>query len=191
MAGTLLPIYDDFVAGMRDLFENEQPTKEMINNITEDVMCAASNQNPYKVLAVLTQVTKGLQAARDMAVQAVYNQLQGFSPASAEVFNNGKNFTSSGLQVPLVFRDAVDVDYNYAANDDLDASEYGSRNYSAIIADEERWKAKLKLLTKEKNLRQENILYEHPRMQPIAASVKHKLAFLGTWAELQRNAEVS
>lgn len=188
---TLTGNYEDFVVGMRDLFNNAVPSKDMIEIIRQDVIVACVNVNKYQALAILTQVAKGVEEARKLAAETLLNNLPNFSPASAELFNNGKNFASSGLPTPLIFRDAVDVEYNYAANDDLDPSEYGNRRIQDILSDEERWKAKLKLLTKEKNLRQENIRYEHPRMLPIATSVKHKLSFLGTQSELLRNANLT
>lgn len=181
--------YADFVKELREVIYTAEPEKGMIDQIKSDVISACAGQNEYKALAVLTQMAKGFEEARKQAETYLKNQMAGMNLQSAMPFNGGKNFTSSGLATPLVFRDRVTAEYNYAANDDLDPDEYGSRTYSAIVADEARWKAKLKLLTKEKGLREENILYEHPRMQAVAGTVKHTLSFLGTQAEVLRNAE--
>ena len=181
--------YDDFVAGIRRLASDAVPRKEMIDEVRDDILYATQNVNPFLTLAILTQLAKGAEQARQIASAAVIAAIQGNNSPSATPFNNGKNFTSSGLASPLVFRDAVEADYNYASNDDLDPSEFGNRTFGTIQSDENTLRARLKLLTKEKKLRAENILFAHPRMQ--ASNIKHKLSFIGTQAEVLRNAELA
>ena len=182
--------YADFVKELREVISTATPDKAMIDRIKSDAIAACSNQNEYKAYAAITQIAKGFEEARKQAETYLKSQITGLDLQSASPFNQGRNFTSSGLASPLVFRDRVTCDYNYPANDDLDPSEYGNRRIQDILSDEERWKAKLKLLTKEKKLRQENILFEHPRMQAVSGTVEHTLSFLGTQSELLRNAEI-
>jgi len=154
----------------------ESVSKTKQEQMKEAMLASVENRTALCQYAVLTAVRNATDKAIDMVQTYVANEFQ-LSPDVPVIVADGKNFVHQGY----VFRIGTKCDYNYAANDDLPTDD--GKNIQALIAEQDALKAQMKLLTERINVRKKMIKQAHPRMLPIAGSVKYVVAFLGMEGE--------
>ena len=177
--------YEDLTKELKAVFDAATPDGTFTDNLKMDLIASMGNLSVEKALAMATCLVNAAKELRDVASSAFLQSLDNFNPTTGEKYNEGKNFTSDGL----VFRVNTKADYNYQANDDV-AAEYGM-TLQALQNIKKGYDEQSKLHTRLIKVRKELILTAHPRMQPIAGTVKHSVSFQGTETEvLRRNANI-
>jgi len=153
---------------------NVSKTKQ--SQLTTAILAAVESSTPLEQFAILTALRNATEDALDVARQRVYIE-QDLSPDTPVSVAEGKNFTHNGL----VFRILTKCDYNYEANDDLPAAEgYTLRE---LIQMKKNLDVQTEQRTKDIKLRKQKILQAHPKMLPIAGSVRYTISFQGTKEE--------
>ena len=172
--------YNDFVKELREIVTTGEPTNNFAVQLKYDLINAVRNLPADRAFGFLTRILDAAQEARDTAAENFISSLP-FNRTSGEKYQGGKNFTSANN---LVFRVTTKVDYNYAANDDLEP-DYGMP-IATLSSLHDKYARQSKLVTEMIATRKKLILARHPRMQPVEGSVHQSASFLGTWLEASR-----